>query len=141
METSPTSSADPIPKHSRSRNIVWTLLHGVAFGLCLKLVADLLPGYQGPTWHKIGLVLLPWLLLGLSFRYLRRIIQEDELEKIISRDALAFAFYGLVFGLIFLGQLQSAGLVPDFKWHSGQLLLLLIFLMAGGVFWSGRRYR
>jgi hypothetical protein len=80
-------------------------------------------------------------VLAASWRFLKKAWQEDELEKIINRDALAFACYGLIAGLIVLGQLQSAGFVGKFKWENGHILLVMIFLMGGGVFWSGRRFR
>ena len=74
-------------------------------------------------------------------RFQRRVWRKDELEQRIDRDALVFAFQGLLGGLILLDQLQAAGLVVKFKWANGHILLVMIFMMLAGMGWSKWRYR
>ncbi len=126
---------------SRTRKTLFPILHGLVFGVAIKLVTDFLTDYRGPGWLKFGLILLPWLVLAATWRFVKKIFAEDELERIINRDALAFACYGLVAGIIVLEQFQAAGFMPRFKWENGHILLAMMLLMAGGIFWSGRRFR
>lgn len=133
--------ADVARRANRSRNAVLMLLLGVVAGLYFNWMIRFLPTYQGSGWQKFGLSLPPWLLFAAFLWFQRRVWRKDELEKIIDRDALVFAFHGLLGGLILLGQLQAAGLVPDFKWHNGHILLAMIFMMLAGMAWSKWRYR
>jgi uncharacterized membrane protein YhdT len=141
METNPASAAEALPKSRRSRVTLRLFLQGVGVGICFKVVGDFLGVYDAPGWLKFGLLLLPWLFFAAFSLHMRRVWREDELEKIINRDAFAFAGYGLIFGLILLNQLESAGVVREFKWATGQILLLMVFLMSAGILWSNRRYR
>lgn len=141
MTTVPAAPHDVPRKISRSRNFTISLLHGLAFGLCLKFSGNYLSGRDEPDWFRYTVLALPWVLLAASIPFMRRIWPKDELEKIIDRDALAFTCYGFVLVLILFSQLQSAGMLENFKWDTGYLLLLLMLLMGAGMFWSSRRYR
>ena len=97
--------------------------------------------YHGPWGMRLGVLLLPWLLVLLYLRVHRRIWRPDELEVIISREALAFAFYGMLLGVAVIGQLQLAGFIPVFAWTNIRLVLIMAGLLLVGMGWSKLRYR
>lgn len=78
---------------------------------------------------------------GLSFLYAKRHSPEDELEMLINRQALAFAFYTMTFGLLALEGLQSAGFVLRFVWQNNHLVGVLVLLMLTGLGISKWRFR
>jgi H+/Cl- antiporter ClcA len=80
-------------------------------------------------------------LVGVLAFFSRRRFQADELEILINRQALVFAFYAALSGLFVLHLLQSAGFVPVYAWTTKQLLYGLVLLMVAGILWSKRRYR
>ena len=133
--------SEAAPRANRSRNAMLMFLCGVAAGLYFNWMIRFLPTYQGSGWFKLGLSLPPWLLFAVFLWFQRRVWRKDELEQIIDRDALVFAFHSLLGGLILLGQLQAAGLVPEFKWDNGLIVLVMIFMMLAGMAWSKWRYR
>lgn len=67
--------------------------------------------------------------------------ERRESRGCINRDALVFAFAGLMGALLVMQRLQAAGVVRDFKGGTGQLPMALVFLIGAGVFWSHRRFR
>ena len=134
-------TTDPAHRAKRRRNALLLFILGVGTGLYFNWMIRFLPTYQGSGWSKLGLSLSPWLFFVLFMRFQRRVWRKDELEQIIDRDALVFAFQGLLGGLILLDQLQAAGLVVKFKWANGHILLVMIFMMLAGMGWSKWRYR
>lgn len=89
---------------------------------------------------RIGLLLLPWIVAGLLLGFSRRLWPEDELEILINRKALAFAFYFAFFGLLAVYHLQAAGLIPAFDWKHRDLLAILSLLLLLGFGLSKMRY-
>jgi hypothetical protein len=97
--------------------------------------------HDGSSAFELALILSGWVLTGLSFLYAKRHSPDDELEILINRQALAFAFYVMLFGLLALEGLQSAGFVPRFAWGNNQLVVVLAFLMVLGLGVSKLRFR
>lgn len=141
MDISDTETAGKGSGTNRSRDAIILLVISVLTGICFNWTIRFLPTYEGPAWLKLGISLLPWMLFALFRRFQRRVWRSDELEKLIDRDAIVFAFYVLLGGFILVDQLQAAGLVPLFKWASGQIMLAMIFAMLAGLLWSKRRFR
>lgn len=123
------------------RTIVPGILGGLFFYQGLIWVNDFLPGYQGPWWVRFGLLLLPWLVLGLFLKIQRRLWREDELEVLINRQALSFTLYGLLMMVVVADQLQAAGWLPAFTWTRDGLVMATGGLLAIGLVWSKSRYR
>jgi hypothetical protein len=128
------------PQSARSRNKFTLVFLGFLFGLLFVALKRFLPGYEGPWSARLGLALAPWLLVGGLVCFGRRLYREDELEMLINRRALVFAFYAGFFGLVALELLQAAGFVPRFAWTNERLLVAMSALMFTGMAWSGRRY-
>jgi len=141
MEISDAGIAGKGSAANRNRDAIVLFVIGVLTGLGFNWTIRFLPTYEGPAWLKLGISLLPWLLFALFMRFQRRVWRSDELEKLIDRDAIVFAFYVLLGGFIVLDQLQAAGLVTRFKWANGPITLVMIFAMLAGMIWSKRRYR
>ncbi len=137
--TTPTS-ADVVVTDKRARNKLIIGIVAFLFGLLYSRMDDFLAAYQGPWGARLALVLAPWALVGVVAVLSRRFYQADELEVLINRQALAFAFYAAVFGLAVLDQLQAARFVPEFVWTTQGLLAGLVLLMGTGILWSKRRY-
>jgi hypothetical protein len=114
MNTTTPDSAATAVADKRSRNKL--ILGIVAFlcGLLYSRVDDFLAAYQGPWGARLALVLAPWAMVGVVAVLSRRFYQADELELLINRQALAFAFYAALVGLAVLDQLQTARFVPEF---------------------------
>jgi len=125
----------------RSRNRLVIGLMSFVSGTVIHFTGKFLTNYDGPLAIRIALVLGPWALVGVLAVFCRGLYQADELEVLINREALAFAFYGALIGLFVLNQLQSAGFVADFAWTTKRLIGSLVLLMVAGTFWSKRRYR
>ena len=89
---------------------------------------------------RVGFLLLPWLMFGLLGIRMHGVRLEDELEQLITRRALSFAFYGLLIVVLVVEQLQCAALIPQFAWSNAVLLLAMIFLLLAGIVWSKLRY-
>ncbi|MDI1249345.1 MAG: hypothetical protein PSV13_10825 [Lacunisphaera sp.] len=129
------------PVHDkRSRNKLVLGAMGFLCGILVTSTGRFLADYHGPWGIRLGLVLAPWALVGLLAVFSRRLYQADELEALINRQALAFAFYAALFGLVVVHQLQSAGFVAVFAWTTPQLIMGMVLLMAAGILWSKRRY-
>jgi hypothetical protein len=97
--------------------------------------------YTGPWWMRLAVVGIPWVAFGLFLLTYRRVWRPDELETIITHRALAFAFYGMMFGLIVADQLQTARLIPAFTWTTDRLAGTMMACLLAGIVWSKRRYR
>ncbi len=110
-------------------------------GLWIIRAPEYLAGFEGSAWQKVGLLVLPWLILGLFASQRHRIWREDELEILINRQALAFAFYTAFFGVLAIHHLQAAGYMPDFTWRSRDMLAGLALLMLLGFGLTKLRYR
>jgi hypothetical protein len=136
------SSVSAVPaRDNRSRKKFVLGSIGFLGGILVTRTGDFLANYQGPWGIRLALVLAPWALVGVLAYFSRRLYQADELEVLINRQALAFAFYAALIGLIVLQQLQAAGFVPVFAWSTKGLIAGLVMLMAAGILWSKRRYR
>jgi hypothetical protein len=135
----PSINATPA-KDTRSRNKLVLTLTGVIFGIVWSKVAKFLAAYDGPWEIRLALVLVPLALVGVMAVFSRRFYQADELEILINRQALGFAFYAALSGLAVLHLLQSGGFVPVFVWTTKQLIFGLVLLMTAGILWSKRRY-
>lgn len=138
-DTAASTEVPATDKRSRNKYVVGAvaLFCGILFNRTEHFLAD----YHGHWGVRLALVLVPWMLVGVLFRISRRFYREDELEILINRQALAIAFYAAIFGFMVLSQLQQAGFVPRFEWTTGQVFMVLVLLMAGGILWSQRRYR
>ena len=123
------------------RSVALPALTGIAAGQCYAWVNNFIPHYEGPWWMRLGFLLLPWLVFGLFGLCLRGVRLEDELEQLITRRALGFAFYGMLVVVLVVEQLQCAVLIPRFAWSNGVLLLAMIVLLLAGIGWSKLRYR
>ncbi len=135
----PAATATPSnDKRSRNKTVLFFL--GIGFGLLFASLRRFLPGYDGPWGAKLALVLAPWLLVGLLIPLTKRFYQEDELELLINRQALVFAFYTAFFGLMALELVQAGGFVPRFEWTNERLIVGLSLLMFAGMVWSKRRF-
>lgn len=140
MTTDLPAAAESSPNDKRSRNKTVLFLLGLCFGLLFAFIRRFLTGYEGPWGVKLALVLAPWSLVGIMVLYTKRFYQEDELELLINRQALVFAFYTALFGLIALELGQAGGFVPRFEWTNERLIVGLALLMAAGMAWSKRRF-
>jgi hypothetical protein len=140
MENSSSSSAETMRKPYLTRLAVcsaWVVGIGLAFGWAESFLA----GQDRPTAMRLGALLLPWLVYGLFVRSYRRMWRPDELEALITRQALSFAFYGMGFGAVAISQLQAAGFLVGFAWTTERLLLGMLGLLVVGQGWSKFRYR
>ena len=116
------------------------VLAGFGIGWWMSWTPRLLMRLEGPWWTRLGVMLLPWLGLGLWWRFRHRFWRPDEMELLINREALSIAFYVMLFGLLALNQLQAAGWVPVFLWTNDRLFLALAILMSAGLLWTKRRF-
>jgi signal transduction histidine kinase len=137
METK--SSCPALAKRPRSKFLVG--MAGFCAGLLLTQVHQFNIRHENSAAFELTLILAGWALTGLSLLYANRHHQQDELEILINRQALAFAFYAMLFGLVALEGLQSAGFVPRFAWKNSQLIMLLALLMITGFGMSKLRFR
>jgi hypothetical protein len=139
--TSETHNAAEAPSQDkRSCNKAVLIFLGFCFGLLFASLRRFLPDYQGPWGAKLALVLAPWIMVGILIPLTTRFYREDELEVLINRKALVFAFYTAFFGLMVLELFQAGGFVPRFAWTNERLILGLAILMGAGMIWSKRRY-
>jgi len=141
MNTDTTSVGEAPVRDTRTRNKLVLGAMGFFCGILVSMTGKYLGDYHGPWVIRLALVLAPWVLVGLLALSSRRFYQADELEILINRQALAFAFYAALIGLIVLHQLQAAGFVPVFVWSTKGLIAGLVLLMVAGTLWSKRRYR
>jgi hypothetical protein len=140
MNTTTPASAATAVTDKRSRN---KLILGIGAFLCGLLFSQMgyfLADYHGPWGIRLVLVLVPWAVLGVGALLSRRFYRGDELENLINRQALVFAFYAALVGLMVLQQLQTAGFVQEFVWSTRRLIFGLVLLMVTGILWSKRRY-
>lgn len=97
---------------------------------------------QDAHWAvRIGAMIAPWLVLVLFLLFSRRTWRVDELETLINYRALGFAFYGTLFGVFAIDQLQAADVVSEFAWSKEHILLLMALLLAIGTGWSKIQFR
>lgn len=139
MKSEKPVSIVPESKRLVRRKIVGFL--SFLLGLWMLRAPGYLSGFEGPAWQKIGLLVLPWLILGILATLCHRIWREDELEILINRQALAFAFYVAFFGVLVIYHLQAAGYMPEFTWRSRDMLAGLALLMLLGFGLTKLRYR
>lgn len=135
---------NPQPVVPESKRLVRKGIVGFAsfiLGLWIIRAPEYLAGFAGPAWQKVGLLVLPWLILGLFASQRHRIWREDEFEVLINRQALAFAFYTAFFGVLAIHHLQAAGYMADFTWRSRDMLAGLALLMLLGFGLTKLRYR
>ena len=117
----------------------------VAIGVTVMMLGSswvkmLLMDHHGPRWMRLGALALLWLVFGLYVWICRRVWRPDELQELISRRSLALAFYGMMFGILVIEQLQAAGLVPVFAWTSQRLIFAMAGFLAAGTLWAKFRY-
>ncbi|RXK55156.1 hypothetical protein ESB00_04465 [Oleiharenicola lentus] len=134
------SIPDSLKNLRRTRNKHVLAMLGFAFGLLCTFIGRVLARYEGPWGGRLALALTPFVLVGILALSSRRFYQADELELLINRKALEFAFYAAFFGLFALELFQAAGFVPRFEWTNKRLLVALSFLMISGILWTKRRY-
>jgi hypothetical protein len=140
MNSDTPSVTDAPVTDKRSRNKLVLGAMGLLCGILFSGTGDFLASYHGPWGMRLALVLAPWALIGVLAVFSRRLCQADELEVLINRQALAFAFYFALVGLMMLHHLQAAGFVPEFAWTAKGLSKGLVLLMVAGILWSKRRY-
>lgn len=138
MKSEKPQSVYPNSKRLVRRSIVG--LVSFLLGLWMIRAPEYLAGFEGSAWQKTMFLLLPWLILGLFASQLHRIWPADELEVLMNRQALAFAFYTAFFGVLAIYHLQAAGYMPDFTWRSRDMLAGLALLMLLGFGLSKIRY-
>lgn len=141
MENDPAPAPESPPLSKRNRAKFLAGVAGFCAGLLLTQVHKFNARYDHSAAFELSLILAGWLLTGLSFFYAQRHHRQDELEIFINRQALAFAFYVMLFGLLALEGLQSAGFVPRFAWQNSHLILVLAVLMLTGYGFSKLRFR
>lgn len=143
MET-PQSQQPTNTESTESKRMVRRSLLGFfsfMLGIWMVRAPKYLVGFEGPAWLKVGVLLLPWLVLGIAVSQKHRLWLEDELEILINRRALVFAFYVAFFGCIALEHLQAVGFVPAFAWTNKGLMTTLALLLLAGLGLSKLRYR
>lgn len=141
METKP----EPVPSLTLAASVrhpgVIALLLGLLFGLTFNGAGHLLTRYELSEPLRLG-VILAFLCftvaLGAAFR---RFCPEDELQTLITRRALAFAFCAAVLCLVVVELLQAAAMLPPFTWSNKKVIVLLAALMCAGAILSKLRYR
>jgi hypothetical protein len=90
---------------------------------------------------RVGAMIVPWLVMVLFLLFSKRTWRPDELETVINYRALGFAFYGTLFGIFAIDQLQAAEVLPEFAWSKESVLGLMALLLAVGTIWSKSRFR
>jgi hypothetical protein len=141
METTPSSSGAKPVSHRRARG--WIIPGVLSIGVALMLGpgADVLRDYAGPKSVKLAWFVVGWLGVGLWLWYGKRLRRQDELDILMNRQALAFAFYAALVVVAGLHQLQYIGLIPVVTLRTEHLFFALIGLMAIGQLLSKIRYR
>lgn len=142
METNPSSTPSEVEKSGSKVAGRKKVLGVISFlmGLWMIQAPNYLEAFDGSPGLKIGLLILPWTVLGGLMLFSRRSWPQDELEILINRRALAFAFYGAFFGLLAFHHLQAAGVVADFSWRSRDLVAGLALLLLLGLGLTKMRY-
>jgi len=100
-----------------------------------------LQNYSGPWKVKLALLLAIWGWTGGWLWYAGRYRREDEMEILMNRRALAFAFYASLVVVMILHQLQWSGLIPVLYLRTEHIFPGLMVLMAIGLVISKIRYR
>lgn len=141
METAPSAvDAKPVSGRPARRWIIPGVL-GAGLFLMLGPGADRLREYEGPKSVKLVWFVVAWVGVGLWLWYGKRFRREDELEILMNRRALAFAFYAALFVVMILHQLQYVGLIPVLALRTEHLFFALMGLMGIGLILSKFRYR
>lgn len=141
METTPSSSGEkPVPAR-RARGWILTAVLGMSVFLMLGPGADHLRDYEGPKSVKLAWFAVAWVGVGLWLWYGQRRRREDELQILMNRQALAFAFYAALVVVAMLHQLQYVGLIPVLTLRTEHIFPALMGLMAIGLILSKLRYR
>jgi hypothetical protein len=134
------SNSGPVPKSAVVRAAI-----SAAAGLVTMQVfywSEKFLQNNDSSWAmRVGAMIAPWLVMVLFLLYSKRTWRPDELETVINYRALGFAFYGTLFGVFAIDQLQAAGLLPEFAWSKESLLMLMALLLAIGTIWSKSRFR
>jgi len=141
METTPSSSGAKPVSARRGRSWIVLGVLGVGIFLVHGPGADVLRDYEGTKSAKLAWFVLAWIGAGLWLWYGRRFHREDELEILMNRRALAFAFYAALVVVAVLHQLQYVGLIPVLALRTEHLFPALMGLMAIGLVLSKIRYR
>lgn len=143
METMPaSSSAEKRGRTLSTRDkIVLVIGSAVTIALLGGGVSSL-RNYSGPWEVKLALLLAIWAWavgwVWYGGRYRRR--REDEMEVLMNRRALAFAFYAALAVVMILHHLQWSGLVPVLNLRTEHIFPGLMGLMAIGLIISKIRY-
>jgi uncharacterized membrane protein len=133
MEISP-QPTDEKPVSARPmRDKVILFILGLGTGCLILRSIYFLRDYQGAKEIKIALFLAVW--------YAKRYRREDELEILMNRRALAFAFYAALVGVIVVSQLEFAGIIPVMMFKTYHLFPALVGLMMIGLIIEKIRYR
>ena len=97
-----------------------------------------------PIWFRVLIALIPAVPLAM---YLRSIsldtveIEIDELAVHVRREAYGFVFCAMIGLLVCVNLLDKAGVMPDFRWGSTQLIMIMLALLIIGAAISSRRFR
>lgn len=134
-------SAEHAAQQKYVTRVLVTLVGLAAIAQTIAWMRGFLHDYEGPWWMRLLVLLLPWLVSGLYLLVYRRVWRPDELEAIIAHRTLAFAFNGMVFGIVAIDQLQMARLIPVFEWTNMRLLMTMIGLLVAGIVWTKRCFR
>jgi hypothetical protein len=143
-------SSNPSPAKHRS-SLVRDALHlgspawslGFVLAACFVAALSSLTQYaEFPRWLRAFIALIPAAPLAM---YLRSISRDtaaiDELALHVRRDAYGFVFCVMIGLFVCAHLLVKAGVVPDFRWGSTQLLVIMFALLLVGAMISGRRFR
>lgn len=139
METS-LRQATGVVRKSYVIRVGVTFLYGMLASISYRWAERFQQNHDVVAWLRFAVLLLPWMFFALYLVLYRRFWRPDELELLINYRALAFAFYGLMIGVIVVGQLQSAGIFPAFVWTPDRLVLAMCGSLLAGIGWSKRRY-
>jgi len=71
----------------------------------------------------------------------RNTAEIDELALHVRREAYGFAFCAMAGLFVCVHVLEKAGVIPDFRWSSMQLVLTMLALLIVGAAISSRRFR
>jgi hypothetical protein len=117
----------------------------VVLALCFPAVAvavNALLWTEPPVWLRVGLALTPLIPGAFFLRAQRRALAKaDELGLHVASEAFGFVFYALIGLFVCVDLLRNAGVLPDFAWTTGKLLVAMLGLALIGAWVSNRRYR
>ena len=141
MEITPSPTDEqPVPaRRIRDKIILFILGFGAGF-LVLRSIY-FLRDYQGSRQVKLALFLAVWGCVVSVLWYAKRYRRDDELEILMNRRALAFAFYAALVGVIVVSQLEFAGIIPVMALKTYHLFPALVGLMGIGLIFEKIRYR